>query len=72
MLNYSYKDYNAVINKEPNQYIVFVDGIEMNTLSNKAYKELKKSDFLESYLKLNIELYIQNKEFDDLVKGIQW
>ena len=72
MLNYSYKDYNAVINKEPNQYVVFVDGIEMNTLSDKAYNELKKSDFLESYLKLNIDLYIQNKEFEDLVKGIQW
>ena len=48
MLNYSYKDCNAVIKKEPNQYIVFVDGIEMNTLSDKAYNELKKSEFLES------------------------
>lgn len=72
MLNYSYKDCNAVIKKEPNQYIVFVDGIEMNTLSDKAYNELKKSEFLESYLKLNIDLYIQNKEFEDLVKDIQW
>lgn len=69
---YSYKDCNAVIKKEHNQYIVFVDGIETNTLSDKAYNELKKSEFLESYLKLNIDLYIQNEEFEDLVKGIQW
>ena len=47
-MNYSYKDCNAVIKKEPNQYIVFVDGIKMNTLSCKAYNELKKSEFLES------------------------
>ena len=72
MLNYSYKDCNAVIKKEPNQYIVFVDGIETNTLSDKAYNELKKSDFLESYLKLNIESYLKNKEFEDLLKGIKW
>lgn len=71
-MNYSYKDCNAIIKKEHNQYIVFVDGIETNTLSDKAYNELKKSEFLESYLKLNIDLYIQNKEFEDLVKGIQW
>ena len=71
-MNYSYRDCNEVIKKEHNQYIVCVDGIETNTLSDKAYKELKKSDFLESYLKLNIDLYIQNKEFEDLVKGIQW
>lgn len=72
MLNYSYKDCNAVIKKESNQYIVCVDGIKVNTLSCKAYNELKKSDFLESYLKLNIESYLKNKEFEDLVKGIQW
>lgn len=72
MLNYSYKDCNAVIKKEPNKYIVCVDGIEVNTLSGKAYNELKKSDFLESYLKLNIELYLKNKKFEDLIKGIQW
>lgn len=59
MLNYSYNDCNAVIKKEPNQYIVFVDGVKVNTLSCKAYNELKKSDFLESYLKLNIELYLK-------------
>ena len=45
MLNYSYKDCNAVIKKEHNQYIVFVDGIEMNTLSDKAYNELKSQSF---------------------------
>lgn len=45
MLNYSYKDCNAVIKKEHNKYIVCVDGIEVNTLSSKAYNELKKSDF---------------------------
>lgn len=42
MLNYSYKDCNAVIY---NQYVVFVDGIEMNTLSDKAYNELKSQSF---------------------------
>lgn len=71
-MNYSYKDCNAVIKKEPNQYIVCVDGIKVNTLSCKAYNELKKSDFLESYLKLNIESYLKNKEFEDLLKWIQW
>ena len=44
-MNYSYKDCNAVIKKEPNQYIVFFDGIEMNTLSDKAYNELKSQSF---------------------------
>lgn len=73
MLHYSYKDCNAEIKcKNVNQYTVFVDGVKTNTLSDKALTELQSSNFLETYLKLNIELYLQNKEFEDLVKGIQW